>query len=48
MENRDLLYEIGFQVLIIGMHISPAYLFLFVLLFLALLLQACFFHLLLN
>ncbi len=27
MENRDLVYEICFQVLIIGMHISP-YLFL--------------------
>jgi hypothetical protein len=29
MEYRDLVYEIWFQVLIIGMHISPAYLFLF-------------------
>jgi hypothetical protein len=27
MENRDLVYENWFQVLIIGMHISPAYLF---------------------
>jgi hypothetical protein len=27
MENRDLVYENWFQVLIIGMHISPACLF---------------------
>jgi hypothetical protein len=29
MENRHLVHEIWFQVLIIGMHISPTYLFLF-------------------
>jgi hypothetical protein len=47
MENRDVVYEIWFQVLIIGMHISPAYLFLF--LCISCIVTPClFFHLLLS